>query len=75
MEEHCQNLPSSSLLGYDGRDALECTSECRRYRGLHSDLDRLERAEPNIGNEFGRSRCGQVETSLELLRVLLAHHL
>jgi hypothetical protein len=61
-----RNLPRYAFFGCDCCDAVHGTSEGRRNSRLHSNLDRFEGAQPNIGDEFRGSRTGQEDQSLVL---------
>ena len=64
-------LPSIALCGYNLGQAIECAGSKWWDGGLHADLDSLERAESNVGEELGRRRGTQVKPCLVLVRILL----
>ena len=59
-----------ALGGRDLRHAIEGARVGRWHGGLHADLDRLEGAEGEVGQELGRGRGRQVQGRLVALGVL-----
>lgn len=58
------NVPSRSFLAGNGRDPAQCSTSEGRNGGLHPDFDRFERAEKDVGNQFGRSAGSQIQRRL-----------
>lgn len=63
--------PSNALFACDFGDAVKGTVGKWRHRGLHANLDGLEGAEGNIGNEFGGGTGCEVQPGLVAISVLL----
>lgn len=64
-------VPSNALFACDFGDAVEGTIGEWRHRGLHANLDGLEGAEGNVGNELGGGTGGEVQPGLVAISILL----
>lgn len=68
------SLPRGAFFPGDCGEAAKGAG-CEGWNGgLHPDLDGLERAQGDVGDEFGRSTGGQVESGLVAICVLRASY-